>query len=471
MKRIVTFDRANQPYGFAQLDDNANIPGNVTASYALTASYVLNGGGGGTTDTGSLLVTASVSSNTITFTKGDTTTFNITVDTGSAIPIDTNSFATTGSNTFIGNQTISGTPSSGNGVLTIQNLNPLLVGDFTSGISLGAASGFADIRTADLTTQGLRFFASPYTLGSILDTATIQVWNTASAFPGQIYLDGGSHNDSAIIFRTAGEGEPVVERLRIKSNGDVSLSNSIEVSGSIKFKDGSIIQSVSASSGDGYGLTTLILKPDTSYSSDQYIILDPTAPNHIHIRAGGTIDNSTSELYLGGENSNVRVGAGFDPTIYIKSSGSLWSFENNGILKLNNGLGEIYADNNDFSVRIGNAPVNAAPNAQIILGGQNEIFKIISGPPLRQWTFEGNGDFNLTGSINGAANLATTGSNTFIGNQTITGSVSISGSLIIPITASSESITGSMYVDPANNKLWIYTGNGGVSGWVTSSLG
>jgi hypothetical protein len=28
-----------------------------------------------------------------------------------------------------------------------------------------------------------------------------------------------------------------------------------------------------------------------------------------------------------------------------------------------------------------------------------------------------------------------------------------------------------MYVDPANNKLWIYTGNGGIGGWVTSSLG
>ena len=67
--------------------------------------------------------------------------------------------------------------------------------------------------------------------------------------------------------------------------------------------------------------------------------------------------------------------------------------------------------------------------------------------------------------------FATTGSNIFDGNQTITGSVNISGSLIIPVTGSSESITGSMYVDPANNKLWIYTGNGGVGGWVTSSLG
>jgi hypothetical protein len=39
------------------------------------------------------------------------------------------------------------------------------------------------------------------------------------------------------------------------------------------------------------------------------------------------------------------------------------------------------------------------------------------------------------------------------------------------LDAPSTAKTGSMYVDPANNKLWIYTGNGGVSGWVTASLG
>ena len=42
----------------------------------------------GTTPTGSLLVTASVTSNTITFTKGDGSTFPITVNTGSATAID-----------------------------------------------------------------------------------------------------------------------------------------------------------------------------------------------------------------------------------------------------------------------------------------------------------------------------------------------------------------------------------------------
>lgn len=42
MKRVVTFDKANQPYGFAQLDNVGNIPGNVTASYAATAGVANN---------------------------------------------------------------------------------------------------------------------------------------------------------------------------------------------------------------------------------------------------------------------------------------------------------------------------------------------------------------------------------------------------------------------------------------------
>lgn len=52
---------------------------------------------------------------------------------------------------------------------------------------------------------------------------------------------------------------------------------------------------------------TIHLVPDNSLQSDQYIILDPTSPNHIHIRAGGNIDNSTADLILGGEKNNVVV--------------------------------------------------------------------------------------------------------------------------------------------------------------------
>jgi hypothetical protein len=73
--------------------DNISIVG--TASYSITASHALNGGGS-SVDTGSLLTTASVSNDTITFTKGDTTTFDIEVNNvTSASYASTASFVTT----------------------------------------------------------------------------------------------------------------------------------------------------------------------------------------------------------------------------------------------------------------------------------------------------------------------------------------------------------------------------------------
>jgi hypothetical protein len=96
----------------------------------------ITGSGGGSTDTGSLMRTGSVSGNVLTFTKGDATTFSLTVATGSggggstdtgsllvtasfntstrditftkgdASTFKLGAFAITGSNTFVGSQTI-----------------------------------------------------------------------------------------------------------------------------------------------------------------------------------------------------------------------------------------------------------------------------------------------------------------------------------------------------------------------------
>lgn len=55
----------------------------TTASYATYALFAANGGGGGSIDTGSLLITGSVVGNVLTFTKGNSTTFSLTVATGS----------------------------------------------------------------------------------------------------------------------------------------------------------------------------------------------------------------------------------------------------------------------------------------------------------------------------------------------------------------------------------------------------
>ena len=76
--------------------------------------------------------------------------------------------------------------------------------------------------------------------------------------------------------------------------------------GDITFEGVQIIGAGTAS-GDGYGLGTIELVPDGDITSDQYLIIDPTAPNHIHIRAGGAQDNSSAHLYLGAERNNIEV--------------------------------------------------------------------------------------------------------------------------------------------------------------------
>ncbi len=50
---------------------------------------------------------------------------------------------------------------------------------------------------------------------------------------------------------------------------------------------------------------TIHIVPDEALGYDRYIIIDPTFPNHIHIRPGGEIDNSLAELFLGGERTHV----------------------------------------------------------------------------------------------------------------------------------------------------------------------
>jgi hypothetical protein len=65
------------------------------------------------------------------------------------------------------------------------------------------------------------------------------------------------------------------------------------------------------SSGDGSGYSTIQINPDTTTNDNRYIILDPTTgfegPDHIHIRPGGTMDESTVNLILGGEKNAVIV--------------------------------------------------------------------------------------------------------------------------------------------------------------------
>jgi hypothetical protein len=68
---------------------------------------------------------------------------------------------------------------------------------------------------------GLRFYGCP-NLTTIPECAAIQFFgNASSGFPGQLFIDSGANNSAAIIFRTAGAGETVTERLRITRSGTI----------------------------------------------------------------------------------------------------------------------------------------------------------------------------------------------------------------------------------------------------------
>jgi hypothetical protein len=80
-----TISGSSQASGSLTISGSLNVSQGITGSLFGTASWAINvvNGGGGSTNTGSLLTTASVNLNTITFTKGDGSTFPITVNTGS----------------------------------------------------------------------------------------------------------------------------------------------------------------------------------------------------------------------------------------------------------------------------------------------------------------------------------------------------------------------------------------------------
>lgn len=104
-----------------------------------------------------------------------------------------------------------------------------------------------------------------------------------------------------------------------------------------------VLYGSNADAGDGGNADTIKLIPDAAlhynnsvYNNHQHIVVDPTGPDHIHLRAGGAIDDSNADLYLGGELTFVRV-SDTDDNIVISTTGvdtNIWTFDTNGTLTL-----------------------------------------------------------------------------------------------------------------------------------------
>ena len=193
------------------------------------------------------------------------------------------------------------------------------------------------------------------------------------------------------------------------------------------FNDGHI-QFVGNSSGDGLGYTTLRLVPDATLTgSDQYLIVDPTAPGHIHIRAGGTQDNSSADLILGGENSFVKIAAGANNYVYVRSNSNDWTFGTDGVLTLpGEGVLQSIDDTvvlSSLNTSTGNANSvylgsggglgfsdqeiggnwleifrnGAEPQITVPVGRGNLNIQTAEGEAAYNWTFDNTGALNLPG--------------------------------------------------------------------------
>jgi hypothetical protein len=176
-----------------------------------------------------------------------------------------------------------------------------------------------------------------------------------------LYLTAGDD----LYIQTLGAGDDIhiqaADDIRFETNredapiGGVLPQWTMNSEGEFHLPGNGIIWNPANSSGDGYGNDTIHLVPnDVDNETEQRIIIDPTAPNHIHIRAGGVQDYSTVELILGGERAGVHVS---DPSgtvvIQSKQEDYTWSYTNindveNTTYRVETSMAE--PDYNDFTI-------------------------------------------------------------------------------------------------------------------------
>ena len=197
-----------------------------------------------------------------------------------------------------------------------------------------------------------------------------------------IYLNAPNANPGDIHIRTGAVASPNIWQLN--SDGNLVLANG-----------NSVIRSIANSSLDPTlpNVSTMVLTPDQGYSS-QALVLDPTAPGHIHLRApSANIDEPYANLFLGGEDSSFEVGAfyGVAPNVFIHSGGNTWTFGTDGRLTFP-GTPRIDTDANNFEVQAAES-INFEANAVV------NIYTDTSGTAY-QWQFGDDGILSVPGNIN-----------------------------------------------------------------------
>jgi hypothetical protein len=155
------------------------------------------------------------------------------------------------------------------------------------------------------------------------------------AFSSKVDID---FDENELVIRTEDEMTTFIDsddtltlrsrtnQTRVQANGDVTFTANygedtepqwkMRQDGRFELPTEGYIKGLFGNSSDGNNYDTIEVIPDFGRYDDggnQYLVIEPTeppnpeAPGHIHIRAGGTIDESTADLILGGERNQVTV--------------------------------------------------------------------------------------------------------------------------------------------------------------------
>jgi len=166
--------------------------------------------------------------------------------------------------------------------------------------------------------------------GETASTIRPKVYDNIELPDANLYIQGETTATSS--FAIPARSMALLTKIR-ENTWQLSIGES-DITGDITFDTNKII-GAGANSGDGNNYNTIQLVPDISlYDNDQYLIIDPTEPSHIHLRAGGSQDNSNALLFLGAEQTHVMV-SDYNHSVNIKTwdgdtTNFDWSFGTDG---------------------------------------------------------------------------------------------------------------------------------------------
>ena len=170
----------------------------------------------------------------------------------------------------------------------------------------------------------------------------------------------------------------------------------------------------SGSQGDGIeNFDTIKLIPDAElhyndgdYDNDQYIVIDPTFPNHIHVRAGGAIDASGADLFLGGEQNNVMVSDSADQVSITTNDTHTWLFGEDGNLTVPA----------DSSILTNETALKIATHSTTTYTFNQAYWEALNGNAARMLTITGNAQYfscTVTANQDGTYTVADLTGNSF----------------------------------------------------------